>query len=202
MGAQRIERSGLRSETIPIGFAVAPACVRDAPPCCPMPASVAGDETAPPVISAGTVAGAAGMTIVLVPPAASVVPIAGEALAAGDGVAVAPRTSAIACAVTLSGSREACSVLLVLSRTRRATFLPLPPNIIHSPAPVAINIRKKIAAPMSRFRPRPARRSSASALSFSSSSSLPEQSIRSGSNNAHKEIKATNNICPAHRCSR
>ncbi len=94
----------------------------------------------------GTVIGVVGTTIVLVSPFASDVPIAGCALAAGAGVAVAPRTSAIACAVTLSGSRAACSVLPVLSRTRRSTFLPPPLNIIHIPAPAAINIRKKIAA--------------------------------------------------------
>src|SRR5262245_33523132 len=103
MGAQRIDRSGLRSETIPTGFAAAPACDRDAPPCCPVAISVAGDETAAP--SMGTVTGVAGAMMVLVPPAASVVPLAGEALGAGVGEAVAWRTSAIACAVASSPPR-------------------------------------------------------------------------------------------------
>src|SRR5262249_50057631 len=149
VGAQRIDRSELRSDTIPIGFA-APVCVLDAPLCCPAPASVAGDD-AP---SMGTVTGVVGTIIVLVPPAVSVVPIAGEALGEGVGAAVAPRTSAIAWAVTLSGSCVTCSVLLTLSRTRRSTFLSPPANIIHRLTPEAINIRKKIAAPMRRFRPR------------------------------------------------
>jgi hypothetical protein len=55
----------------------------------------------------GTVTGVAGAMIVLVPPAASVVPIAGEALGAGVGEAVARRTSAMACAVASSPPRAA-----------------------------------------------------------------------------------------------
>src|SRR5262249_11605934 len=141
VGAQRIDRSELRSEMIPICFAAAPVCVRDAPLCCPAPASAAGDD-AP---SMGMVTGVVGTIIVLVPPAVSVVLIAGETLGTGAGAAVAPRTSAIACAVTLSGSCVTCSVLLTLSRTRRSTFLSPPANIIHRLTPEAINIRKKIA---------------------------------------------------------
>ena len=103
MGAQRIERSGLRSEMIPICLAAVPAGVRDALLCCPSPASVAGDE-AP---SIGTVIGVVGITIVLGSPVAPVVPIIGESLAAGVGEAVALRTSAMACAVASSPPRAA-----------------------------------------------------------------------------------------------
>src|SRR5262245_1202608 len=143
VGAQRIDRSELRSETIPIDFD-APVCVLDAPLWCPEPASVAGDD-AP---SIGTVTGVVGTMIVLVPPVVSVVPIAGDALVEGVEALVTPRTSAIAWAVMLSGSRVACSLLSMVSRTRRSTFLSPPPNIIHRPITEAVNTRKKIAAPI------------------------------------------------------